>query len=163
MKTLLLAIILCVAIAYMYCYFVFPDDLCILQSSINAFDFNLLYRRQPLVIQDCIIDIDTLLNLWFTPNIIQDVIPDINKTWNQNCHKYCYAYAKNDTEILLYSANAKVVNDIADNDEPVLAIQLRPSQGVIIPYRWYYNIKNIEDIKFYGIHDYVTYFIDLLI
>jgi len=40
---------------------------------------------------------------------------------------------------------------------------LKKTQSIVIPYRWYYNIKNKDDVKLYGIHDYVTYFVDFFI
>lgn len=164
MKLFIIGIIICIIAAYAYCYFIFPDNISILQSSINTFDFNLLYKRQPLVIDDAIADIDSLLKLWFTPNIIQtDITIDSKTIWSLNCYKYCYIHALNDTEVMLCSATSKVTDDIADNNEPVIAIPIKTAQGIIIPYRWHYNIKNNTDVKLYGIHDYMTYILDILI
>jgi hypothetical protein len=123
----------------------------------------MLLERQPLVIEDNVKDIFTVLNSWFGYNFIQDVEFDNKRIWNINFHKYLYCYTTEDTEILLYKAGNKVNDDIPDNTEPVLAIKLKQNQSIIIPYKWFYNIKNINTMKLYGIHDYVTYLIDAII
>jgi hypothetical protein len=159
----ILFIILCIIVAYIYCYFVFPDNITILQTSLNEFDFNLLLQRQPLVVEDSVKDILTLLKSWFSSNIIRDVEFNEKKMWNINYHKYIYLYSLSDNnEVLLYQAGNKVIDDVPDNREPVLSINLKKYQGVIIPFRWYYNISNKNNSKIYGIHDYCTYLVDLI-
>jgi hypothetical protein len=161
---LVIAIIL-IIVAYAYCYFIIPKDISILQTSIKDFDFSLLHRRQPLVIEDTLPDdtLSTVIHSWFSPNIITRGQSDgsNNNNWIRNNYKYLYMYAFEDTELLLYQAGQKVVNGIPDNAEPVIAIKMKAFQSVIIPYRWYYNIKN--NYQSFGIHDYVTYVIDLLV
>ena len=152
-------IILCI-IFYVYCYFIYPTNVSILQTTLKEFDFHLLLKRQPLVIEDCIKDVIHVIRSWFSPNIIQDIVYDSKRIWNVNSHKYLYVYALKDTEVLLYAPGHKVIDDNPDNNEPVIAITLRASQSVIIPYRWYYNVKN--DVKLYGIHDYITYAVDFI-
>jgi hypothetical protein len=152
--------ILCI-LFYIYCYFIYPTNVSILQSNLQEFDFNLLLKRQPLVIEDSVKDVLSLLKSWFEPNIIQDTQFDDKRIWNVNSHKYLYIYALIDTEVLLYAPGHKVVNDMPDNNEPVIAIKLKATQSIIVPYRWYYNTKN--NVKLYGIHDYVTYVMDYII
>ncbi len=160
----LLIVILAIIIAYAYCYFIFPKNISILQCNLRDFDFNVLYRRQPLVIEDYVDDILLLLSLWFSGNIIQDHVINTKRLWHLNSHKYMYCYCLNDgKEILLYPAGKQVIDDVPDNNEPVLAIELKKSQSIIIPYRWYYHIKNEDDFKCYGVHDYMTYVIDKII
>lgn len=159
----LIIIILAILLGYVYCYFIFPTNISIIQSSLEDFDFHLLLKRQPLMIEDKIKDIIVVLNSWFSSNIIQDIYFDEKRLWNLNSHKYLYCYALSDVEILLYPPGNKVVNDTPDNREPVIGIPLKAKQSIIIPFRWYYNIKNNQSIKLYGIHDYVTYTIDMVI
>ncbi len=157
MTRLYLIITICVLIFYIYCYFINPTYISILQTSLKDFDFNMLLKKQPLVIEDKCKNILSILQAWFSPNIIQDIEYNTKRIWNINIHKYLYCYALNDTEILLYPPKNKVINDTPDSSEPVLAIKLKALQSVVIPYCWYYNIKNINQIKLYGIHDYITY------
>lgn len=160
----LFLIIIGIISAYVYCYFVFPTEISILQTSLKEFDFNLLHRRQPLVVQDYVDDVTGLINAWFSSNIVDNnIFFDHNRIWNINSHKYCYAYAVEDTEILVYSAANKIVNDTPDNSEPVVAIKLKKYQSVVIPFKWCYHVKNKDSIKLYGIHDYVTWGLHLFI
>ena len=147
--------------SYIYCYFIFPISVSILQTTLNDFDFNLLLQRQPLVIGDKIININDIIKLWFSPNIVNNHILNYtdNDMWLLNNYKYMLAYCINDTELLLYQAGQKIYNNEPDINEPILAIKLTKYQCIIIPFKWYFNIKNNEDIQFIGIHDYVTSFI----
>ena len=152
-------IILCIILIYVYCYFIFPDDIIILQSTLKDFEYNMLLRSQPLVIEDKVKEIIVLMKTWFKGNIIQDINFDHNRIWNINNHKYLLIYTIEDTEVLLYQAGNTVIDDLPDNREPVLSITLKKFQSTIVPYRWYYNISNKNDVKLYGIHDYITYVI----
>lgn len=160
MKKILL-IILFVAVVYTYCYFIFPSHISILQTSLQDFDFNLLLNRQPVVIEDKIKDVRSVLSSWFSPNIIEDIQFDKKRTWNINFHKYLFCYATDDADILLYPPGNKVVNDVPDNREPIIAVKLKKGQSLVIPYRWYYNAPN--NIKLYGIHDYITYILAFIL
>lgn len=144
---------------YIYCYYIFPKSITILQTTLNNFDFNLLLQRQPLVIGDKIININEIINLWFSPNIIDNDILNINNNdkWVINNYKYLFIYSINDIEILLYQAGQHFINNEPNTKEPLIAIKLRANQSVIIPFKWYYNIKNKDNIKAIGIDDYITY------
>lgn len=155
--------ILLLVILYAYCYFIYPHHISIIQATLSEFNFNMLLERQPLVIEDNVKDVFAVLNSWFSINIIEDIEFDSKRLWNINFHKYLYCYSTEDTEILLYKAGKTVSGDTPDNTEPVIAIKLKKNQSCIIPYRWYYNIKNINSIKLYGIHDYITYILDIII
>ena len=39
----------------------------------------------------------------------------------------------------------------------VIDIQLKKDQTVILSFKWYYSLIEKEDVKLYGIHDYITY------
>ncbi len=160
-KLLLLIIVL--IIGYAYCYFVFPKDLHILQTSVRDFDFNLLQARQPLVVQDAIPnDMDTLIKSWFSPNIVKKLEQPVEDKWKINTHKFLLVHVHQDTELLLYQAGHKIdTNGMPSTDEPIIAIKMKEFQSVIIPYRWHYHLN--KECNLYGIHDYVTYVIDILI
>ena len=54
-------------------YYIFIDEISIYQVSINNFDFELLYKKQPIVISDSISDINYILANWFNYNIIYNI------------------------------------------------------------------------------------------
>jgi len=154
-----------ILIIYIYCYFIYPSDIVIYQSTLKEFELTTLYKRQPIVIQDKVINIKSVIDSWFNYNIIQDIEYTTKYDWNINSHKYLLIYTVEDAEILLYKAGNKIIDSIPDNKEITVAIKLKANQSLIIPFRWYYNIKNndIFNIKLYGIHDYVTVVLDYLI
>jgi hypothetical protein len=107
----------------------------------------------------------SLISSWFSPNIVVYPVNTVRDghSWNINVYKYLLAYAQKDTEILLYQSGQKMVDHMPDINEPVIAIKMKAYQSVVIPYRWYYNIKTKDEYYLYGIHDYITYTIDLVL
>jgi hypothetical protein len=82
-KKTYLIIFLIFIILYICCYYIHPNSIVILQSNINDFDLNNLYEKQPIVIEDKIIDYELLINSWFKQNI-KETIPEtniINEIW----------------------------------------------------------------------------------
>jgi hypothetical protein len=71
-------------------------------------------------------------------------------------------YCLEDTEVLLYKAGYPVKNNIPDNKEIIIAVKVKSNHCIIVPYKWYYNIKNNTNIKLYGIHDYITYILNIV-
>jgi hypothetical protein len=71
-------------------YYIFIDEISIYQVSINNFDFELLYKKQPIVISDYISDINYILANWFNYNIIYNL--NNNYIWQKNKYKYLSLY-----------------------------------------------------------------------
>jgi hypothetical protein len=152
-------IILIILILYSLCYFIYPTSIIILQTTLNEFNFNQLLQKQPLVIGDKIADVNTLLESWFGPNIINIYNP-YQYIWNMNNYKYMFIYSQEDTEILLLQAGKKLINNNPDNKDTILAIKLYKNQSLIIPFKWHFYYDK-QNIKIYGIHDYITYMINI--
>lgn len=153
-----LIVFIILLLLYIYCYFIFTSVITILQTNINDFKLDLLYQRQPIVINDKIKDINNILNLWFKQNIIDYNIDINNDSWITNKYKYLYFYSINDdTEIFLSKPN--INEKIPNQNEKIINIKLKQFQSLIIPFKWKYYIDNKNFIKLYGIHDYITYFL----
>lgn len=152
-----LIVLLVLFILYIYCYFVFSSVITILQTNVNDFKFDLLYQKQPIVINDKIKNINNILDIWFKQNIIDNNINIDNNSWITNKYKYLYIYTLYDTEILLSKPN--INNKIPDEKEKIINIKLKEFQSLIIPFKWKYFIDNKNNINLYGIHDYITYFL----
>lgn len=147
-------VIIGVLVAYASLYFIFKEEIVIHQTDVENFDFSLLYAKQPLVIEDSVANVNQLIDLWFSANIVQDVYPE--KVWNRNAHKYLVIYASDDvSEITLYHPSKKLVNDMPEDDDSMMTIRLKNKKILIVPYKWHYNIAGNAEI--YGIHDYITY------
>lgn len=136
----------------MCCYYIHPNSIVILQSNLNDFDLNNLYEKQPIVIEDKIIDTNLLLESWFKQNIKEKNNIIINE-WNENKYKYLFFNNNSNEDIEIFINNNK-------NNEDILAIKLYQNQSLIIPFKWNYYISN--DIELIGIHDYITYFLAFL-
>ena len=157
-------------IIYASLYYIFDDELIIYQVDAEHFDFNLLYKKQPIIIEDSIKDIDDILFNWFNYNIIEyDVhIPNI-WSWNKNNFKYFLIYAdaqeENSVEITLgnpltkHEGNVPISPDILpEYNQKLTTILLNKNKLLIIPFKWFYHINIISgNPRFFGIHDYITY------
>jgi len=155
-------------IIYASLYYIYNDELIIYQVKAEHFDFNLLYKKQPIIIEDSIKNIDNILVDWFSYNIIEyDVyIPNI---WNINNFKYFLIYAdaqeENSIEITLGNPLTKHKNNvpispdiISDYNQKLTTILLNKNKLLIIPFKWFYHLNIISgNPRFFGIHDYITY------
>lgn len=157
---IILLVILIIFVLYSFCYFIYPTSIIILQTTLNDFNFNQLLQKQPLVIGDKIADINTLLQSWFSPNIINKYLP-LSYIWNINNYKYMFIYSLEDTELLLLQAGKKLINNNPDDKDTILAIKLYKNQSIILPFKWrfFYDKQNIA---IFGIHDYITYLLHII-
>jgi hypothetical protein len=153
----ILFIIVIFFIIYSLCYYIFPSELTIYQTNLSDFNFNLLYKKQPIVINDKIVDTDLLLDSWFKQNFINEIKIN-NNNWNINNYKYLFIYSLDDDNEL-FITNAKFYNKIPpSSDEKIVNIKLHNNQSIIIPFKWkYYTEKN--NFIVFGINDYITYFL----
>jgi hypothetical protein len=146
---------------YASLYYIFYDELILYQVEAMYFDFNLLYKKQPIIIQDSIQNIDDILIDWFSYNIIdRDVFIKNILGWNRNHYKYflIYANAEDSLEITLGNPLTKHENNTPDHNQTLTTILLNKNKILIIPFKWYYHINIITgNPRFFGIHDYITY------
>jgi len=156
-----------IIIIYASLYYIFEDELIIYQVEAMHFDFNLLYKKQPIIIQNSI-NIDDILVDWFNYNII-DYNVNIPYIWNKNNFKYLLVYVDqhegNNVEITLGNPHTKQEKNIPisqdilpEYNQKLTTIVLNSNKILIIPFKWYYNLNIISGTpRFYGIHDYITY------
>lgn len=148
-----LFIILCIfIIIYIFCYFIFPSTILILQSNINNFNFSSLNTRQPIVISDFLQEPEKLIRLWFNYNFILN-INNYKNTWFHNKYKFLFLNAKKDTEIIIYKAS--IFQYIPDENDKIIIVKLQKSQSLIIPFKWNYYLNN-NDVDIWGINDLIT-------
>lgn len=157
-------IVFLIIIFYICCYFIFPSNMLILQTTINDFDFSSLYSKQPIVITDYLQEKEKLVYSWFNYNNIRQLYNEDNEenedNWQHNNYKYLFINANTDTEVIIYKAS--VFFKIPDESDKIIAIKLEKDQSIIIPYKWKYYIKNKNDVIMWGINDYITSFLGLL-
>lgn len=151
MKNLLLIIILLIVL-YSSLYFIFKEEIVIQQINKNNISLDILINKQPIVIEDKLTEKE--INNLFNYNIIE--YPTYNKIWERNQYKYLLIYALNDTNIFISNPKKLKFETPTENDI-VIDIQLKKNQTLIISFKWYYSLIEKEDVKLYGIHDYITY------
>ena len=91
-------------------YYIFIDEISIYQVSINNFDFELLYKKQPIVISDTISDINYILANWFNYNIIYNL--NNNYIWQKNKYKYLLVQSISDNPVEIHLCNYYISGNV---------------------------------------------------
>tara|TARA_Y100000389_G_scaffold40620_1_gene35187 strand:+ start:11290 stop:11775 length:486 start_codon:yes stop_codon:yes gene_type:complete len=145
-------------IILLLCYFLFPSNCIIHQTTLEEFSLDLLTYRQPIVFHDKIVDINNIVKLWFDLNIIHYKIPEIKSNWYRIPYKYCIIKPNTDCDIILSHPTTKIKNNIPDeNTSNLISIKLKENQILIIPFKWYIYNDIQKTSQIIGIHDYFTY------
>lgn len=161
---LIIILIIILILIYISCYFIFPPSTQILQTTVNDFNFPILYTRQPIVIDDCIHEKEELIYSWFNYNFIKNLSDDMDNNqeteWVHNNYKYLFINANNDTEIIIYKAS--IYSKIPDENDRIIAIKLKKGQSLIVPYKWKYFINKKDEVNLWGMHDLITFFVSFV-
>lgn len=153
-----LYVLIIILLIYSSLYYIFDNEFSIYQTNVTHFDFDLLYKRQPIVINDKINDMNELLYNWFLQNIIKNNIT-FTDSWQRNNYKYLLVYSKEPCEVTLCNPKTNTVQELPDASAEISTIKLN-NMALIIPFKWYYHVSS-DNIEAYGIHDYVTYMLDI--
>ena len=166
MKFIVIIIVIIILI-YISCYFIFPPEIQIMQTTINDFNFSILYTRQPIVIYDCVKEKEELINSWFKYNSISSLNfnddNNDNNDWIYNKYKYLFISANEVTEvteIIIYKAS--IYSNPPTETDSIIAIKLQKDQSLILPYRWKFFTENKNNISVWGINDLITSFVSLV-
>lgn len=143
---------------YVSTYYKYPDKLAIHQTGLDTFQFEMLYEKQPLVLDDRVVRLEDLDRLWFSSNITSKFRLQSSNTWHVNKFKYLLLHAEQEGDIYLYPAGKKkIAGGVPDTNESLLAVHLLPGQVMIIPFRWSYLLMEPMQVGALGVHDYITY------
>lgn len=149
----LIAILIYVYISYYYRY---PSNVKILSTYENTFNPSLMMDKQPIVI------LDTRKTLEEFKKDTVPYLPQVTRThdpliWSTNTCKYLIIKSEIETEIHLLPPSKKLVDNIPPNDETLITLEMKPSQIIILPFKWHYYSEKKLDLL--GIHDYITWFL----
>jgi hypothetical protein len=139
---------------YTLCYYIFPSDISILQTTIDFFTFDLLTSRQPIVISDYLQNPEEIINSWFKYNIINHTDNEDDDDWKQNNNKYLFINAIENTEVIIYKAQRTKENP--PEDGKIIIIKLEKNQSLILPFKWKYYGNKIDK---WEIDDFITFFV----
>ena len=149
--------ILIILIIYSLCYYIFSDEIIILQVEKNKLNIDNLLSKKPIVIYD---KIDKeFINNTFKYNLIYKYNSD--KIWERTKYKYTILYAKNNTNIFITNPD-KIKDKIPDENDTIIDMKLNKNQSIILPFKLYYSLENKNNVIEYGIHDYITYLLSFI-
>ena len=140
------------------CYFIYPSHISIHQTNLSQFTFDNLYLRQPIIIEDQIVDVHNVISIWFYYNFVNLHIPFIKSQWYRTNYKYTIIKTSKDTEIILSNPYTKIINNEPHIDSNIISIKLKKNQLIIVPFKWYILSDIQNNSQIIGIHDIITYF-----
>jgi len=160
-KILITLFIIFIIISITFIYHINTNTITINQTTINKFDFYLLYQKNPLIISDHIPDLTIILDSWFKYNYISKI--QLTNNWKLNNSKYLLLHNNSDTDIEIHicNPNTKIENNIPTQNTKIITINLSSLQFIIIPYRWFYYNDNINTNMF-SINDHYTKLLSIL-
>ena len=161
-RTIVYALLLILVVVYMSYYYRYPNSITILQTTLDNFYFDMLREKQPIVIEDRVVDAQALSAMWFKHNFTYAFPLQTSKeddpVWIRNKYKFTLIHCEQPCEILVARAvDVPVQNQMPEN-ATLVAIRLSPKQSVIVPYRMHYAIthKEITTVQCVGVHDLIT-------
>ena len=151
-----LAIFIILIITIIIIYHLHKNTIVITQTTIDKFEFNLLYQKNPLVISDNIPSLQLILDSWFKYNFIYKDDSNVFK-WKLNASKYTLLHNNNEMniEIHICHPNIKIINNIPSSESKIITIDLAVNQFIVLPYKWYYFNDN-KKVTIFNIHDMYT-------
>jgi len=154
-KILITLFIILIIISITFIYHINTNTITINQTTINKFDFYLLYQKNPLIISDHTPDLTIILDSWFKYNYISKI--QLTNNWKLNNSKYLLLHNNSDTDIEIHicNPNTKIENNIPTQNTKIITINLSSLQFIIIPYKWFYYNDNINTNMF-NINDHYT-------
>lgn len=122
---------------YLLTYLYHPKSISINQTTLPTFSFNLLYEKQPIVLNDLIPNLSQITPLWFKYNTtsLASTQPSM---WTQNQNKYLFIHSSQNQEIHICNPHSEFVNDVPCSNSTILSIHLKENQSLILPYKWHY-------------------------
>lgn len=152
----ILFIILILICLYVYSYYLYPKNEVIIQTTLNNFKLDMLLEKQPIIIQDNIVNLNQIIDAWFKYNSNTKFVLNSSESWNKNKYKYLLFKTDTESEIIIYSPTKKLINGLPDTNEKLTLIKMSEGQILILPFNWLYNIQSSYNLNCVGINDFVT-------
>jgi hypothetical protein len=164
MRYIYLFIVAVIVVIYISYYYKYPKHVTILQTALPRFYFDMLREKQPIVIEEKVVDVVGLCNMWFKQNMKYPFsvtsYTDDTTVWTRNDYKYMVLHCEEPCEVLLASARDKLdKNNELPEHATIVAIHLSAKQSVIVPFHMYYTVIHNEkqiNVTAVGVHDLIT-------
>jgi hypothetical protein len=163
MKVIIIVVIAILFCVYVYDYYRVPNDLVVLQSTLDHFKFELLREKQPIVIQDRLPTLENIHNLWFRYNRTTTWNMQNTPVWTRNRYKYLLIQAQQECDVLVTLGNVPLTEDGSPDPAIVtpVGIRLQANQFMILPYKAYWIAAPSEGevchFSMLGVHDYISF------
>lgn len=134
---------------YAWLYYIFPNDLVLYQTDLAHFDLSMLHNKQPIIIEDQVLEPREILDSWFNVNFVEETVA--TNIWTRNNYKYLLICSNAElSEITLCPTGSTPETSIE-----LTTIKLKNNKILIVPFKYYFNIQG--SVRMYGVDDYVTY------
>ena len=180
MKILIIFIIILFISIYINYDLKYNNNFQILQLSSNKITQDILYEKNPIILEDNINDIEDFINVVMPYEKIykNKFYFDKNNNVNQNLTNYLLIYNSNSTPLDIYIAHPKnkiqfnwtssnsnnyiisnyLVNNFDNiNNTQFVKIILRPKQTIILPKFWIFSINGRATL--YTLFGFINYFV----
>jgi hypothetical protein len=181
MGLLVISFIILVLIFYMQCYFKHSIDFSLIQTTLQDFNPNMLYAKQPVYVYDKVVNPGDLLHTLFKYQYVtHELSLSNNRYLKQNLSRFLIIY--NDSienaiisvyhpsvsrEISFYYSrltrkNYKVCKDpLESKDAYKVDIIIKPHNFIILPMDWVYktSLDNILEIHLFDCFTYTSSFL----
>jgi len=159
LKWIFLVIVVFVLWAYIRFTYKIPENIVILQTSLQDFTLKMLLEKQPIVVQDRVENIQPVWDGWFKYNKVSsfEIKPELG--WIRNRYKHMLLHGLEDGEVTLCYPLCKLNNRVPDITEEVITIKLYKGMSLIVPYRWY--LATDKPLYACGVHDLFTYMLPI--
>lgn len=134
-STLLMICLFC-AVAYILLrYYVKPaSNTTIVQSKLSEFDIKLLFEKDPIVMEEQIVQPKQLLDAYFKYLYSYKTHPRPDNKWHQNKARY----------LIIHNAQFVHIAHPSNKGDPTpnyVDIRVQPNQVIILPSLWLYKVK----------------------
>ena len=136
-KKVLIALLVMFILALVYAHYAMKpkQEVHIIQTSLDRINDNTLFEKQPIVIDDQIVNVTDLLGTLFKYQYLfkKDTLLEANDEVYLNTHKYMIVYnSSNENDAYVVLTPPKAIRD----RYPSIDMILPPNNVLILPYLW---------------------------
>lgn len=151
MKKIILIILLIIIVVIYIKYLKITENISIIQISSEELDKKKLESKDPIVLIDNL-EKEKIERVFKKSEIKKK---EIKKIWERVEGINVIIYSKEDTVIYICKKK-KIKREEPKREDDIIEIKLKKNRSIIIPYMWYYSIKEKKEVLVYEVEDIVT-------
>ena len=155
MNVVLIVAIVVILYIYVSYFYRFPESVKILNAYSDSFNTALMLEKQPIVIIGSTLTLPEFKDAT-VPYLLTKRYAHTPAVWFRNRTKYLLIRTDEETELHLLPPAKKLTTDnIPADDETLITLQIKPTQIVILPFKWLYYAETQLDML--GVNDYISW------